>query len=69
MAEFLATVIFFFAVIDPVGTIPVFIAVTTGFTEKEKRKIALKAILVSAGVLMFFIVVGELILNAINIPL
>lgn len=69
MSDLLATFIFFFAVIDPVGTIPVFIAVTTGFNEKEKRKIALKAILVSAGVLLMFIAIGELILNAINIPL
>lgn len=69
MSELIATFIFFFAVIDPVGTIPVFIAVTKGFSEKEKRKIAIKAILISAGVLLFFIAVGELILNAINIPL
>lgn len=69
MDEFLATFVFFFAVIDPIGTIPVFIAVTTGFTEKEKRRIALKAALISAMVLLFFIAVGELILNAINIPL
>jgi multiple antibiotic resistance protein len=69
MTEIIAAFIFFFAVIDPIGTIPVFIAVTKGFSEKEKRKIAFKAILVSAGVLLFFIAVGELILNAINIPL
>ncbi|NPD44212.1 MULTISPECIES: MarC family protein [unclassified Lentimicrobium] len=69
MDEFLATFVFFFAVIDPIGTIPVFIAVTTGYNEKQKRKIALKAVLISAIVLLFFIAVGELILNAINIPL
>ena len=69
MNELIATFIFFFAVIDPIGSIPVFIAATTGFNEREKRRIAFKAVLVSALILLFFIVVGELILDAINIPL
>ncbi|WP_233861835.1 MarC family protein [Tenacibaculum piscium] len=69
MNEFIATFIFFFAVIDPIGSIPVFIAATTNFNEIEKRRIAFKAVLVSALILLFFIVVGELILDVINIPL
>ncbi|MBV1874303.1 MAG: MarC family protein [Gammaproteobacteria bacterium] len=59
----------FFAVIDPVGTMPVFIAVTSQFDEKSKRKIALQATLFSAFILVFFIVAGEAILHAIGIPL
>lgn len=69
MNELIATFIFFFAVIDPIGSVPVFISATNGFNEKEKRITAFKAVLVSALVLLFFIVVGELILDAINIPL
>lgn len=69
MAALISTFIFFFAVIDPIGSIPVFIAVTKGFSEKEKRVTAIKAVLVSGLVLLFFIVAGEFILEAINIPL
>ncbi len=69
MQEFIATFIFFFAVIDPIGTVPVFIAVTSPYTEKDKRKIAVKATLISAMVLVFFVVAGEVILTAIEIPL
>ena len=69
MNELIATFIFFFAVIDPIGSIPVFIAATTGFNEPEKRKVAFNAVLVSAIILLFFILVGELILDAIGIPL
>ena len=69
MNELIATFIFFFAVIDPIGSVPVFIAATNGFNEREKRSTAFKAVLVSALVLLFFIIVGELILDAINIPL
>jgi len=69
MEEFIADFIFFFAVIDPIGTVPVFIAVTSTYQDKIKRKIALKATIFSAIILLFFVVVGEIILTAIDIPL
>lgn len=69
MNDLIATFVFFFAVIDPIGTVPVFISVTSRYEEKTKRRIALKAALVSTGVLVFFVVAGEFILTAIDIPL
>ncbi|MCU7960400.1 MAG: MarC family protein [gamma proteobacterium symbiont of Bathyaustriella thionipta] len=69
MIDLISTFIFFFAVIDPIGTVPVFIAVTRQYDEKEKRRIALKATFVSAMILLFFIVAGEPVLTAIDIPL
>jgi multiple antibiotic resistance protein len=69
MHELLATFIFFFAVIDPIGTVPVFIAMTRADDEKFKRKVAFKAVGVSVIVLLFFVVAGEQLLNAIEIPL
>ena len=38
-------------VIDPIGSIPVFIAVTAGLSAAAQRKVAIKAIVVSAVVL------------------
>ena len=67
--DMLTSFITFFTVIDPIGTIPVFIAVTSSTNKDQRKKIALKAVLVAAGVLLFFIVLGELILTAIDIPL
>jgi multiple antibiotic resistance protein len=69
MYEYLSTFIFFFAVIDPIGTIPVFIAVAGHYEANQKRKIALQAIAVSALILLFFVVAGEIILAALEIPL
>jgi multiple antibiotic resistance protein len=69
MNDFLATFIFFFAVIDPIGTVPVYIAVTSRYEEQTKRKIAFQATLISAMILLFFVVAGEVILTAIEIPL
>lgn len=69
MNELIATFIFLFAVIDPIGTVPVFIAVTNGYNERDKKRIAFKAVIISTLILLFFLVVGELLLDAINIPL
>jgi multiple antibiotic resistance protein len=69
MIDYLAVFITFFAVIDPVGTVPVFIAVTDKYEQKIKRRVALRATIVSAGVLLFFIVAGEILLTALSIPL
>ena len=64
-----ATFIVFFAVIDPIGTVPVFIAVTRHFEDQSRKRIALLAALTAAGVLLFFVIFGEFILNAISVPL
>ncbi|MFM2483545.1 MarC family protein [Celerinatantimonas yamalensis] len=69
MIDFLAVFITFFAVIDPIGTVPVFIAVTAKYDQKTKSRVALLATIVSACVLLFFVVIGEIILKALSIPL
>lgn len=69
MIDYIATFIFFFAVIDPIGTIPVFLAVTNKFDAKAKRKIAIQATIISSIILIFFIIAGEIILTSIDIPL
>jgi multiple antibiotic resistance protein len=47
----------------------VFIVVTSHYEDHIKRKIAVKATLVSAMILLFFVVAGEFIFTAISIPL
>lgn len=69
MIDFIAVFITFFAVVDPIGTVPVFIAVTDQYSEKTKRRIALLATIVSACVLLFFLMIGEFVLTALAIPL
>lgn len=69
MIDFLATFIVFFAVIDPIGTVPVYVAYTSRFPEEQRRRIALVAVGTASAILVFFVVAGELILNALSIPL
>ncbi len=69
MNELLTQFILLFAVIDPIGTLPVFMASTAAYKQSEKKRIALKAVGLSALVLLFFILAGELLLDAMEIPL
>ncbi|MFC6633122.1 MarC family protein [Microbulbifer taiwanensis] len=69
MSDWISSFVFFFAVIDPVGTLPVFIAVTAQHAEWQKRKIAILAVLVAAGILMFFLLAGQYLLETIGVPL
>jgi multiple antibiotic resistance protein len=69
MIDYLSIFIILFAVIDPIGTIPVFIAVTARHDEREKKKIAAMATLAAAGILLFFVIAGEVILTGMDIPL
>ncbi len=65
VGEFIAL----WVVIDPIGSIPVFIAVTAGLSAAARRNVAIKAIVVSAAILLFFLVGGQVLLEALDIHL
>ncbi|MBI1217552.1 MAG: NAAT family transporter [Rhodobacteraceae bacterium] len=56
-------------VIDPVGTLPIFLAATTGATAAARRAVAFRAVLVAFAVLLAFLIGGQIVLEALNIPL
>ena len=58
-----------FAVIDPIGTVPIFISATRGQSEGDRRRVARRAATVAGGILLFFIIVGELVLKAMGVPI
>ncbi|NBI13586.1 NAAT family transporter [[Haemophilus] felis] len=57
------------AVIDPIGSVPVYLTKTVGLSIEDRRKIALKAVLIATGILMFFLILGQVLLEAMQIPL
>lgn len=67
--ELLNTFVLLWAVIDPIGTVPVFIAATHNRSDAERKKIAFIAAASAAGILLFFILVGEILLQAVGVPL
>lgn len=56
-----------FVIIDPIGLTPLFVALTAGRTAKQRRGIAIRAILTAAGILAVFGVAGEFMLTKIGI--
>lgn len=69
MIEFFQKFLFLFAVIDPLGSVPVFLEATKQMGDAEKKQIAKKATLVAAGILLFFIIVGQVIMETMHITL
>ena len=70
VSTFAAILVSIFAIVNPVGTIPTFVALTAGYTQRERRHVITKAVLVGAGVLLVFGLVGQRIFDvfAITIP-
>lgn len=69
MNEFFATILFLIAVLDPIGSVPVYLEATKHFDEKHKRKIALSASIVAFLILLVFIVVGQIVLEGMSVSL
>ncbi|MCT4562486.1 MAG: MarC family protein [Crocinitomicaceae bacterium] len=69
MKDILNVLFLMIAVVDPLGSIPVYLEATKNFEKKHKRKIAINASITAFLVLLFFIVVGQLILEGMEISL
>lgn len=57
------------AVIDPIGSVPVYLSQTQHLSAKQRKAVALKAVAIATSVLLFFLVIGQLLLEAMQIPL
>jgi len=57
------------AMVDPVGTVPVFLGLTAAVTRGERRRIARRAVLVASAVLTLFAVAGQPLLRALRISI
>ena len=64
---FLKTFIFYFIVIDPIGSTPIFLVVTEHLDAKEKVKTALHGTFIATLILLFFGLLGNSILAYLNI--
>lgn len=66
---FLYEFVTLFVVLDPVATLPIFAAVTIGLDRRRTLKVAAYAVGISFLVLLFFIATGQLLLEALKIPM
>ena len=67
--SFITALIVYFVVIDPVGTAPIFIAITTHLNKRQKIRTALEGSLVAGAIMIFFALCGVWILHYLNISL
>ncbi len=67
MTELVSLALIYFAVIDPIGTIPIFLSITERFDYKQKQRAALRGCTIAFFVLVFFGFFGDLILSHLKI--
>ena len=58
-----------FVIIDPVGLLPVFVALTQGRSDQQRRSIAVRATLTATLILALFALFGESVLNFVGISM
>ncbi|KQT83507.1 MarC family protein [Aurantimonas sp. Leaf443] len=58
-----------FVILDPLGLVPLFLTVTTGAGEAQRRRIALRACLIAFGILALFGLFGLRLLDGLGISL
>ena len=58
-----------FVILDPVSTIPIFLAATLGLARNDSLKVGAYAVSISFLVLLVFIAGGQLLLDALHIPM
>ncbi|MCB0756270.1 MAG: MarC family protein [Flavobacteriales bacterium] len=69
MSEIISTILFLIAVLDPIGSVPVYLEATKHFDEIHKRKIAIQASIVAFLILLVFIVLGQIVLEGMSVSL
>ena len=69
MELFVSAFVTLFVVIDPPGCAPVFYGLTTGATSLQRRRMAIRAVIVATAILIGFALIGEDLLRTLGISL
>lgn len=68
-AYMITALVTLFVVIDPIGIAPLFLALTTGMSAAQRRRIALRATLIAFCILVLFAFFGEALLGFVGISM
>jgi multiple antibiotic resistance protein len=69
MKFFLEVFVTLLVIIDPAGTVPLFLGLTRGRSGRDRRRLAWQATLVAFGVIVAFALFGRTILNYLGVGL
>lgn len=58
-----------FVIIEPIGIAPIFVALTADRTARQRRLVALRAVIIATAVLVLFALLGQWLLGAMGITL
>jgi multiple antibiotic resistance protein len=67
--EYLAIIVTVFAIVDPIGTLPFFVALTSGYSREDRAIILRRCVLVLGGVLTLFALFGRFLFQAFGFTL
>lgn len=66
---FISAFVTLFVVIDPPGCAPIYASLSAGAGDAQRRSMAIRAVLIAGGILIFFAMFGEALLNFLHIDL
>ncbi|QSQ24967.1 MarC family protein [Pyxidicoccus parkwayensis] len=69
LSLFLVSLSAVFFVVDPVGVVPLFLAMTAGDSQEKVRRTAMRACLVACGMMLFFALFGGVIFKVFGVSL
>ena len=69
VALFTSAFVTFLLVIDPPGCAPIFASLTREASDRDRRSMAIRAVLIGAAILVFFAALGEQLLRALGVSL
>ncbi len=68
-AQIISSFVALFVIIDPIGLAPLFVALTQGMTNAQRRTIALRACMIGLALLLLFGLFGEAVLQFMGISM
>ncbi len=69
LAVYAEIIVSIFAIVDPLGTLPFFVALTDGFEPADRRLVLQRAVIVLAAVLTLFALLGRFLFAAFGFTL
>jgi multiple antibiotic resistance protein len=66
---FVSSLVTFLVVIDPPGCAPIYAGLTSGASPANRRAMAIRAVAIATGILLFFGLLGEDLLSALGVSL
>lgn len=69
MNEIITTILFLIAVIDPLGSVPVYLEATKELDLKYRKRVAVRASVIAFLILFLLIVIGQVVLDGMEVSL